>query len=174
MKTILHLVVVAACMFPLVAQAHRKPEFDDSRLSEAGRQAYQKLFGARVFRIGKVYGSQISAEERALAVLLQEKEAVEALRSLISDASPEGGLYGLLGLRLKGVGAFEEEAIHYLSREGPPERALPPLKREDVVVPKGYVVTQNESGHEIRPKRYVVEAIGGGRYDEVFRKDGGS
>ena len=173
MKRILHSVVVATLAISLGAQAQQKPEFDASRLSEAGRQAYRKLSGAIVFRLGAVHAGQISAEERALITLLSEKEAVGALRSLVGNATPEGGLYGLLGLRAKDMESFRRQVELYKSQEGPPERALPPLRREDITIPRGHVVTQNESGFEIRPKEQIIGRIEDGEYDGMLRKDSG-
>ncbi len=105
-----------------------------------------------------------------MAVLLGEKEAIAALRNLVKDASPEGSLYGLLGLHIKDASAFNQEAQYYKSKEGPPERELPPLRREDLTVPKGYVVTQNGIDIEIRPKKQIVGLIESGRYDEGLKQ----
>lgn len=101
--------------------AQDKP-FDSSSLSEAGRQAYQFLLKERVFAIGGVgYGGETSKGELALDVLIEEKNALDALRQLISDASSEGAVYGLFGLRMLGCECYTAElarlkSIHF-SRE---------------------------------------------------------
>ena len=82
----------------VVTGASQSPEFKNEQLSPKGRAAFNKLFSACIFRIGGVgYSGETSKEELALYDLLEEEQAVQALRSLVSSGSYEGGLYGLLG-----------------------------------------------------------------------------
>jgi hypothetical protein len=102
-----------------------RSEFDVAKLSDDGRNAYQKLLNVRLFAIGGVgFGAQTSTGELALHVLLNEKEATAALKSLVHDATPEGSLYGLLGLRLSNLAVFKVEVENY---QEPPERNSSPL-----------------------------------------------
>jgi hypothetical protein len=49
----------------------------------------------------------MSEGERALRALLAESEAPARLEKLLSDASPAGQLYALLGLRIRDPAAYE-------------------------------------------------------------------
>ena len=169
MKNFLSSVAVALTLSLCVAHAAQKPKFDVERLSLKGRAAYQKLFTADIFRVGGVgYSGETSGEELALYDLLDESEAAEALRSLVSDGSYEGGLYGLLGLSITNVGEFNRAVEVYKSREQPPERRLQSFV--GLEVPKGQVTTQ--SGCIIGADDWlkVVNNIQSGRYDSALRK----
>ena len=88
--------------------------FDDSVLTENGRQAYRALLKEQLFAIGGIsYGGQTSPGERAFNVLVDENEAVAAFRSLVRDATIEGGLYGLFGLRWKDCNCFQGEYSNF-------------------------------------------------------------
>jgi hypothetical protein len=148
-------------------------KFDVAKLSQNGRKAYGEVFNAGVFAVGPVgWGAQTSEAELALHVLLAEKEAVSALKSLINDASPEGSLYGLLGLRFVDIGAFKEEIENYKTKPGPPERESEPSSR--FKTPKGHVVTQRGCIILRRPRESVVNTIEAGDYDKMFEVTAGS
>src|SRR5215213_4606168 len=102
------------------AQDAQQSRFDVASLSSAGQQAYQKLFKAEVFRLGGVgFAGVTSEEEIALRTPLKETAAVEALTSLVNSGSPEGSLYGLLGLRQQDRAAYQQ-AIEQLKAKGEP------------------------------------------------------
>lgn len=87
--------------------------FDDSILSEKGRQAYQKLLSVEFFEQGGMgYGGESSDGTNALRVLLNEEKgvAILAFKSLAKNASIAGGLYGLLGLKDIKCDCFQQEA----------------------------------------------------------------
>ena len=74
-----------------VARAVQNPGFDATRLSPKGRVAYQKLLSAGVFSVGGVgYAGATSEQELALYDLLEERDCVESLQSLVRDASLRG------------------------------------------------------------------------------------
>ena len=149
-------------------QVQQKPQFDASVLSEMGRKSYGKLLNADIFSIGKVgEGGNTSEEELALHRLLKEKQAVEALVTLADQATSEGALYALLGLRLKDTNLFRSAVEKYKSLPEPPERNGAIVK--EIKIPKGYVQTQSgcKIGAEERLK--VVAQIEAGVFDETFK-----
>src|SRR4051812_37292360 len=82
--------------------------FSLTSLSPKGRAAYQKLLIAERFTVGGVgWGATISQTEFALHDLLNEKDPIAALKSLVTEASYAGGLYGLLGLKIANPGGVQ-------------------------------------------------------------------
>ena len=164
------LLTIAVILLFSTAHAVQKPQFDSEHLTPNGRVAYRELVSAEIFRVGGVgYSGETSEAELALYDLLEEQDAVEALKGLVSDGSYEGGLYGLLGLSVTNVGAFNRAVEVYKARKEPPERRLQSFAGLDV--PKGQVTTQ--SGCIVGADGWlkVVSNIQSGRYDGVLRKD---
>jgi hypothetical protein len=88
--------------------------FDDSVLTQAGRQAYRTLLKEELFAVSGIgYSGETSQGEDAFNILVDEKEAVAAFRSLTRDATIEGGLYGLYGLRWKDCDCFQTEYLKF-------------------------------------------------------------
>jgi hypothetical protein len=155
------------------AHAAQKSKFEEERLSAKGRVAYQRLFSADIFRVGGVgYSGETSEEELALYVLLSESEAIEALQSLVSDGSYEGGLYGLLGLSVTDVGKFNRAVEVYKSREPPPERRMS-QSFIGLSAAKGKVIIQSGCIIEADDWLKVVSNIQSGRYDRILQKERG-
>ncbi|MCU1291137.1 MAG: hypothetical protein JWN60_3366 [Acidobacteria bacterium] len=149
-------------------QGQQKSQFDASILSETGRKSYEKLLNAGIFSIGKVgEGGDTSEEELALHLLSKEKQAIEALVTLADQATSEGALYALLGLRLKDTNLFKSAVEKYKSLPEPPERNDAIVK--EIKIPKGYVQTQSgcKIGAEERLK--IVAQIEAGVFDETFK-----
>jgi hypothetical protein len=66
------------------------------------------LQSAASFALGGVgVAGTMSAGERSLRELLKKPDAVAQLEALLSNASPAGKLYALLGLRLRDHAAYE-------------------------------------------------------------------
>ncbi len=166
------------------AQDTQQSRFEVASLSSAGQEAYQKLFKAEVFRIGGVgYAGDTSDEEIALHTLLKETAAVEALTSLVNSGSPEGSLYGLLGLRQQDRAAYRK-AIEQLKAKGEPtERSsLFGVRKvsevsgkfviaDEGIIPKGEVVTQRGCIITYKQMQRVIAAIGAGSYDEALKRN---
>ena len=155
------------------AQAGQNSSFDVTHLSPKGRAAYQKLFSAGVFSVGGVgYAGTTSEEELALYDLLEEKDAVDPLKSLVRDASFEGGLYGLLGLSITNVAEFNRAVDIYKSREVRPERKSKEpfsgmkVSRNEVVTQFGCIVSTED-------RAKLVESIQAGRFDKMLRRNKG-
>ena len=92
-------IILGLLIFSISANAQDKT-FDVSVLSEKGRQAYQKLLKVELFAVDGIgYGGQSSEGYIAFNALLVEdkKNAIKTFKSLVKDATVEGGLYGLLG-----------------------------------------------------------------------------
>lgn len=114
--------ILAPALFSFNVIAQEKA-FDQSVLSEKGRQAYQTLLKVELFALGGIgYGGETSTGEEAMDVLIQEREAKPAFRSLIKNSTPEGGLYALAGLRILNCACFKEELENYRNLPEPPAR----------------------------------------------------
>ena len=113
-------IVLASILLGLAApavQGRQSLEFDLSRLSERGRDAYSRLQTATMFRMGTVgFAGETSSEEQALQNLLYETEAIGALKSLCRSARAAGSLYAFVGLRTRDIKTFEEEVRLYRAR----------------------------------------------------------
>ena len=168
MRQSMLLLMPVAALSVALTQAGQQSRFDAKSLSESGRQAYQKLAEAKVFRLGGVgYAGETSDEERALRALLKESSVVEALESLVEAGSPEGGLYGLAGLRQIDKAAFRRAYGRYVVKEEPPER---PSFLEEIRTPKGEVTTQTGCIVMAQGRKQIAAAIDSGRYDKLLRK----
>jgi len=122
MKKALRSSLVFLALGACVAQATQNSDFKGLQLSPRGRVAYDRLRSACMFRVGGVgFGGETSKEELALYELLDEKQAVEALKTLVTAGSYEGGLYGLLGLSLGDKAEFDRAVEVYNARHERPE-----------------------------------------------------
>ena len=105
--------ILSLIVFSLQANAQEKT-FDESILSDKGKQAYQTLLKVDLFALfGISYSGETSKGELALDDLLKEKESTNALKNLIKTATPEGGLYALLGLKMLNCKCFKEELENF-------------------------------------------------------------
>lgn len=96
--------------------AGQEETFHASVLSEKGRNAYSTLSNVRLFATGGVgYGGETPEGLKALEVLIEEKKAISAFKSLVTSATLEGGLYGLFGLRMLNCDCFDSELARYRS-----------------------------------------------------------
>jgi hypothetical protein len=87
-------------------------------LSEKGQAAYFDLLKAEVFETGYVgFAGTVSSHVISLNTLAAEKDAVLALDSLTSGATPAGRLYGLSGLYYADRAAFERLAARLKDSE---------------------------------------------------------
>ena len=101
--------ILSLVVFSLQAKAQEKT-FDESVLSEKGKQAYQTLLKIKLFAIGGIgYGGETSEGEKAFDTLLAEKEATSAYKSLVKAATLEGSFYGLFGLKMKDCDCYQDE-----------------------------------------------------------------
>ena len=151
-------------------QQNQNSDFDVPRLSPRGRTAYHRLLVANVFSVGGVgWGAATSQEELALYDLLDEQDSVASLKGLVRDASFEGGLYGLLGLRIRDTAEFNRAVQIYISRKNPPPRDLKNpfsgsyLLRDEVITASGCLIFTQD-----RVK--VVANIQAGQFDEMLHR----
>ena len=110
-KFIWLILILAAFSFSLNAQ---EKDFDDSVLSEKGKQAYQTLLKVDLFAVGGIgYGGETSKGERAFDILIEEIEADSAFKTLVKNGTLEGGMYGLFGLKVIDCDCFQSEFEAY-------------------------------------------------------------
>ena len=161
--------IIVALSFNLI-QASQKSGFEFEPLSMKGRAAYKKLLSARIFRVGGVgFAGVTSEEELALYDLLREKKAVESLRSLVREATYEGGLYGLLGLSITNVAEFKEAVEVYKARDDPQKKkAKEPFG--GVNLPRDAVVTQFGCIVSSEDRMELVKSIQSGSFEKLLRR----
>jgi hypothetical protein len=109
------LLVLGLLTFSLQVFSQEKP-FDESILSESGKQAYRKLLKVEFFAMDGIgYGGKASEGKIALYKLLEEgkTKSVLAFKSLVKDANIEGGIYGLIGLKMWRCDCFHEELKNF-------------------------------------------------------------
>jgi hypothetical protein len=101
MKAVLILAVLflATVVVPAADKKESKPE--------AVHTPYEALTATTTFAIGGVgVAGTISPAETDFRELLKEPDALAKCQKLLTDATPEGQMYGLLGLKLKDETAF--------------------------------------------------------------------
>ena len=146
----------------VVSCAQDRRVFDPATLSDAGKTAYQTVLNAAIFSIGGVgIAGETSKDEYAMVALLSEPNGVAALRSLVTDATPEGGLYGLAGLYVKDLQTFNTESAVFLKRDFPANRKNTFLPK----IPEGFVLTQEGCLIGAQKPKTLVERIATGKYD---------
>lgn len=168
MKKSLSLILMVVALLACVARATQSVEFRREELSVKGRMAYDRLRSACIFSVGGVgYSAETSKEELALHDLLGERNAIEALKSLVSSGSYEGGLYGLLGLSLRNDTEFSRAVELYMARKERPEWQS--TGSFECFRPTGETVT-TASGCIImaESREKVVSRIQSGRFDGLL------
>jgi hypothetical protein len=149
--------------------------FDESVLSGKGKQAYQTLLKTELFAFGgSDYSGMSSSGERALYVLLKEKNSVAAFSNLIDKATPEGGLYALLGLRKKKCTCFDEEFQKFVNRPELSERVKfsseSPQGKIEIAIPKGSVERGGGGIHFYEKRMDVANNIKAGKFDDSIKR----
>jgi hypothetical protein len=153
--------VLSLLVLFMQASAQEKA-FDPSVLSAEGNQAYQALTKVDTFAIGGVgYAVATSVGEKSLDVLIGEDKAVSALKGLIDTATPEGGLYAVLGLKTLKCECLETEVKRFNARSfSERERwGRTIVGSEDVTTMSGCIVGSEK-------KSDVLKEILTGNYDE--------
>ncbi len=162
--------IVSFSLFAIPIGSAQNSEFNKVSLTPKARVAYSKLANACIFRVGSVgYGGETSKEELALYDLLEDANALDALRSLVKTGSYEGGLYGLLGLSIRDHGEFNRAVGVYKTRRVRTER--PPtgsVECDRLAVTDDTVGTQNGCIYLVEPRDKVITAIQSGHYDRML------
>jgi len=136
-------------------------------LTVDGQKAYQTLMAATQFTIGPAGFAGFSNEEIALRTLLNEHDAEHLCINLVSNANHEGGLYGLLGLRILHSDAFESQLGKYRRRPEPPERTSSGMK-----VPEGKIISMRGCFILRVAWTETLLQLESGAFDEQSRLDG--
>jgi len=80
---------------------------------------YQVVKSARIFAIGGIgYAGVITDEETAFDALCKAPDAAEQFRRLLREATIEGQMYALLGLRQVGAPDYKVQADRYRKSTG--------------------------------------------------------
>jgi hypothetical protein len=161
------LLLISFVMIFAALSGRAQAGFDSSRLSSDGRKAYQALLAATQFTIGPAGYGGFSQEENALRTLLTESVAQEACANLVNNANYEGGLYGLLGLRILKSEMFPRQLKNYQLHPSPPERIVGGVK-----VPEGKLVTMSGCFILRVSLTELVSKLEAGAFDDEFVRDG--
>ena len=88
MKKFLTALLIIVALFSVVTHATRSEVFRREQLSPKGQRVYNRLVSACIFRVGGVgYAGETSDEELALYDVLEEDQAIEALKSLVASGT---------------------------------------------------------------------------------------
>jgi len=136
-------------------------------LSIDGQKAYQTLLAATQFTIGPAGFAGFSNEESALRMLLNEHDAERACINLVSNANHEGGLYGLLGLRILNSDALPVQLEKYRQRQQPLDRIASGMK-----VPEGQIISMRGCFILRVGWTETLLQLEAGAFDQQFRRDG--
>lgn len=153
--------VLGLILLSLPAYAQEKA-FDPPVLSAEGKEAYQDLLKVDTFAIGGIgYSAETSIGEKSLDVLIGEDLAVSALENLIENATPEGGLYAVLGLKTLKCECLDTELKRFSAR------SFSERKRWGSGIIAGEdVTTQTGCLRNVEKKSDVLKGILAGDYDE--------
>ena len=163
--------IVVGALLGAVSPPTMSEGFEREQLSSKGQRAYDRLLSACVFRVGGVgYSGQTSNEELALYELLDEQQAIDALRSLVMMGSYEGGLYGLLGLSIVNHSDFNRAVEVYKARTE--SRGRPANGGFECQISDGEMVTtQNGCLFGSEPRERVVTRMQSGHFDRLLKKE---
>lgn len=166
--------ILSLIVFSLSANAQKK-DFDESVLSEKGKEAYRTLLKTELFAFGVTdYSGENSWGEYAFNALIKEKEAVAAFRNLVGKAQPEGALYALLGLRMLKCECFDDEFQKIINSPEPPKRVKNTFyfgnDEIEVAIPEGNV-RRGGGGIRFYEKRLdAANNISAGKFDEFIEQ----
>ena len=163
MKRCLLLTVLAIFALPVVAQTRLAKTW----LSPNGEKAYRTLLVSTQFTVGPAGYAGFSNEETALHTLLREQNAEQACVNLINNANHEGGLYGLLGLRLLNADAFKRQIERYHLRQPPPERVVAGIKAAE-----GKIISMRGCFFLRIDWSETLSQLEAGAFDKEFQMDG--
>jgi hypothetical protein len=163
MKLFLVSALLAIAALPAAAQTR----LANMWLSPAGEKAYRTLSAATQFTVGPAGFGGFSNEENALHTLLREQNAEQACVSLVNSANHEGGLYGLLGLRLLNEDAFKRQIEKYRMRQPPAERMVSGMK-----VSEGKIISMRGCFIFRVDWSETLTQLEAGAFDKEFQLDG--
>ncbi len=108
--TILLILLTQTLVFAQASTNFSQIEFDPETLSESGKSSFETLLKTKTFTLSG-FGAAAAPHlaTRALANLLKEKSAEKALQFLVRNATPEGQVYGLLGLQIINSTQFKSD-----------------------------------------------------------------
>ena len=155
--------ILSLILFSLQANAQEKT-FDESVLSESGKQAYQTLLKIDIFALGGVgYSGSTSEGELALYELSKDREAVEAFKSILNNATIEGQIYALLGVRILKCDCFQSELGKFKTKtEFPKVNNRRKKSSDDIVTTMSGCLVFGKNRTEI------IQDIETGKYDELI------
>lgn len=119
MLKVLFLVIISVVMLNQVnGQSNNGQKFNSEKLSPNGQKAYQNLLET-LFFIEPVYHNdeELPAEIKSFNILLDEKHADEAFKSLLKDGAIAGQLYALCGVYYTDNEFFKESVEKYKDSE---------------------------------------------------------
>ena len=155
----------------ITGQTQSKPSpevlvFEAKVLSDKGQAAYQTLSSANLFALGHIgYAGQIADETIALSILIKEKNVEEALQSLARDATPEGQVYGLLGLQVIKCDCLKGELEAYKKLPPTPDRDM---EKVFLRTPAGHIRSMSGCFPQSLKQEEVIRDLENGKLAESF------
>jgi len=126
--------------------------FISARVTSAASDPVDQLRRVESFAIGGIGIAGTTSEgERALRNLLADSEATPKLESLLTNATPAGQLYALLGLRVHDSAAYERAAKDFHRPDG------------EVETIGGCIISRV-------PFKQVLDRIKAGQYDQALTR----
>lgn len=132
----------------------------DMSLSPRGVKAFTTLSKTKLFAIGGIgMGGDISEGEKALDILVEEKDAKAVFQRLIANGTLEAGLYGLFGLSMLGCDCFDKEFSYYKN-----DRLV--AIKDSIAVQSGCIKSGADS---LEDKRQLVDLFAKSYFDEIAK-----
>ncbi|MEZ5427409.1 MAG: hypothetical protein R2747_14150 [Pyrinomonadaceae bacterium] len=158
---------------------HAADDFDVSRLSADGQIAYRSLIKANRFEDAIVgFAGTVSEYAKDLDILLKEKEADAAFKSILKNGTLSARLYALCGLFYADHDAFQKEIAGYENSEQTVSLLSGCIMSEEKVsriaqsdASNVAVISQTETLEDFlktNPGSYVIDIAHGG-YPATFR-----
>ncbi len=122
-------------------------DFDASTLSKKGQKAYETILKAKVFEDAIVGEGMFSESIKAFDVLLNEKKADAAFKSLLKKANVAGKLYALCGMYFTDYPQFLAEVEKFK------------VSRVKVWTQSGCKMFERETNHIIEEKYFSAAII---------------
>ena len=122
------------------------------QLDAKGEAAYTTLKSVPMFATGGIgFAGTKSDGEKALRILLKQKQAEDALQSLLKEANPAGQMYALVGLKSLHSDAFEKAVAPFLTEKTKIKTMYGCMRDEETVAKVAADI--RKGNHPLRPEK---------------------
>lgn len=139
--------LMAVCLFLFVGVSAHADELDAD-----GKRAYATLKSVSLFATYGVGRAGVKSDgEKALRILLKQKQAEAALQSLLQEANLTGQMYALVGLKSVNPTIFEKAVTPFLTLKTRVKTAHGCLVSSEIV--EKIVEDIRKGNYPLRPER---------------------